>query len=118
MSTPTEIARDYIALWNETDAGTRRALLTTTWTESATYADPMMTGAGHAEINALIAGVHERFPDFLFSLHGNPDGYDEIVRFSWTLGPAGGEPVAKGTDGVRGQGGRSASGTGCRDRMP
>jgi len=63
MRTPTEIARDYIALWNDTDAGTRRALLTTTWTEGATYADPMMTGAGHAEITALIASVQERFPD-------------------------------------------------------
>src|SRR5215469_62715 len=112
MSTPTEIARDYIALWNETDAGTRRALLTTAWTEDATYTDPMMTGAGNAEINALIAGAQERFPDFQFSLHGNPDGYDKVVRYSCALGPAGEEPVAKGTDVVRCQGGKIASVTG------
>jgi len=118
MRTPIEIARDYIALWNETDAATRRALLATTWTDGATYADPMMKGAGHGEIDALIAGVQERFPDFQFSLHGNPDGYDEMVRFSWALGPESGEPVVKGTDIVRCREGRIASVTGFLDQMP
>jgi len=118
MRTATEIARDYIALWNKTDAGTRRALLAASWTEDATYADPMMKGVGHGEIDALIAGVQERFPEFRFSLRGTPDGYDDVARFSWALGPEGGEAVVKGTDIVRCREGRIASVTGFLDQVP
>src|SRR3954468_982862 len=35
----------------------------------------------------LIGAVHERFPNFRFSLLGEPDGFGTNVRFSWGLGP-------------------------------
>src|SRR3954464_15703040 len=31
----------------------------------------------------LIGAVHERFPNFRFSLLGEPDGFGTNVRFSW-----------------------------------
>jgi hypothetical protein len=37
---------NYIAVWNEGDPARRRALIAQTWTEDASYVDPMMTGAG------------------------------------------------------------------------
>jgi hypothetical protein len=118
MRTPTQLAEVYVALWNETDAGRRQALLATTWTPEATYVDPLMRGIGHAEIEGLIAAVQQHFPAFRFSLLGMPDGYGEVARFSWGLGPKDGEAVVKGTDVVHRDGDRIASVTGFLDLVP
>lgn len=113
-----KLAEDYIGLWNERDAQRRHALLAADWTEDAVYADPLMRGDGRAQISGLIAGVHERFPGFRFSLLGAVDGYGDVVRFSWGLGPDGGETVVKGTDFIRRTGDQIASVTGFIDQMP
>ena len=116
--TPDTIAQQYIAAWNETDAERRRALITETWSEDATYVDPLMAGSGHAEVSALMAGVQQRFPDFRFALIGKPDGFGDRVRFSWGLGPDGADAPIKGTDFVQVEGGRLKSVTGFLDQVP
>ena len=118
MRTATQLAEDYIALWNETDAARRKSLLATTWMPEATYADPLMKGIGHAEIDGLIAAVQQRFPAFRFSLLGTPDGYGEVARFSWALGPMDGDAVVRGTDIVHRDGDKIASVTGFLDLVP
>lgn len=77
-----------------------------------------MCGAGRDQIDGLIAAVHERFPDFRFSLLGAPDGHGSVARFSWALGPDNGEPVIKGTDFVHRDGDLIASVTGFLDQIP
>jgi SnoaL-like domain len=116
--TPDKIAQQYIAAWNETDAGRRRALIAETWAEDATYVDPLMTGRGRAEVDALMAGVQQRFPGFRFTLIGKPDGFGDRVRFSWGLGPDGADAPIKGTDFVRVEDGRLKSVTGFLDQLP
>ena len=97
MSNATEIATRYIALWNETDTGKRRALIARAWTEDATYVDPLMRSDGHSGIDAMIAGVQQRFTGHHFALRGTPEGHNDRVRFSWSLAN-GDAPVAHGTD--------------------
>ena len=118
MRTPAHVANDYIALWNETDSFRRLAMLAETWTEAATYIDPVMRGTGHGEISALVGAVHAKFPDFVFTHVGHADGHDEHVRFSWSLGPRGGDPVFKGTDFVTLAGDDIAAVTGFLDLVP
>lgn len=118
MIDPQTIADRYLAAWNETDAKRRHALLAESWTETASYADPLMRGRGSAEIDALMAGVQERFPGFRFALSGRADGHGDNVRFSWQLGPEGAEAIAKGTDFVRIEGGRIAEVIGFLDQVP
>jgi SnoaL-like domain len=101
MLTPTQVAHDYIALWNETHPTRRLVMLAGVWSKEATYVDPVMRGKGHVEINALVGAVHDKFPGHRFTLHGVPDGHGSYVRFSWTLVPEGGEAIAHGTDIVR-----------------
>jgi hypothetical protein len=95
ISNATDIANRYIGLWNETDAQRRRALIARAWTEDASYVDPLMKGEGHGGIDAMIAGVQERFPGHRFSLRGDPEGHNDRIRFSWTL-VEGTTPVAAG----------------------
>lgn len=118
MRTPTQVANDYIALWNEMNQSRRLTMLAGTWSHEATYVDPIMHGKGHSEISALVGAVHAKFPGFAFSLIGSADGHGDHVRFSWSLGPAGGHAVIKGTDFVTVSEDQIATVTGFLDLVP
>lgn len=98
MSDMNELVDRYIAVWNETDGARRRELIVRTWSEDAAYVDPLMQSQGHDGIDAMVAGVQQRFPAFRFSRLGAADAHGGNLRFAWALGPQGGEPVVKGTD--------------------
>jgi hypothetical protein len=117
MTDAAQIAQRYIDSWNETDANLRAGLLAALWTEDARYVDPMMAGQGRAQIDALIAGVHQQFPGFRFALAGKADGYGDQVRFSWTLGPEG-QSLVEGTDFGVVENGRLSAVTGFLDKVP
>ncbi|WP_183607022.1 nuclear transport factor 2 family protein [Rhizobium leguminosarum] len=111
-------AERYLAIWNETDAARRRALIAESWSEAATYIDPLMRGEGHEQINSLVEAVQSRFPGFRFELIGAADGYGEVMRFSWGLGPENGEALIKGTDFAELEGGKLKSVRGFIDQLP
>ena len=98
MTDISTIASRYIDLWNERTPSRRREILSQHWADDAKYIDPLMSGDGHDGVDALIAGVQQRFPDFRFRLIGQPNGYGDHVRFSWGLGPEGVDSPIKGTD--------------------
>jgi hypothetical protein len=112
------IARRYIDLWNERTPSRRREILSQHWTKDARYVDPLMSGDGHDGVEALIEGVQQRFPDFKFTLLGQPNGYGDHVRFSWGLGPEGADSPIKGTDFAVVQDGKIRSITGFLDQVP
>jgi len=91
------VVDNYIAAWNEGDAGGRARLIAETFTDDATYLDPLMSGDGAAGIDAMIAGAQAAYPGHRFELKSGPDMHNDRVRFSWTLSGADG-PVAAGTD--------------------
>ncbi|MDM0016122.1 nuclear transport factor 2 family protein [Variovorax saccharolyticus] len=112
------VAEHYIAVWNETDAGRRLALLETHWTDDARYVDPLAQAHGRTQISALVGGVQQRFPGFRFALKGQPDAHGDQLRFSWTLGPSGAEDLIVGTDFAQLEAGRLRSVTGFLDKVP
>jgi hypothetical protein len=118
MTDVNTIAHRYIELWNERTPSRRREMLATNWTSDARYIDPLMSGDGHDGVDALIAGVQQRFPDFRFQLIGQPNGYGDHVRFSWGLGPEGADSPIKGTDFAVVKDGRIRSITGFLDQVP
>ncbi|PWK65708.1 nuclear transport factor 2 family protein [Aminobacter sp. AP02] len=118
MTDHNAIAEAYIAAWNETDAGVRKARIEAAFTSGITYRDPIMQGDGHGGIDALIAGVHSQFPGFRFTLKGKADGFGDHVRFSWGLGPEGAEAVIEGSDFGIIENGRLGRVTGFLDKVP
>ncbi|MEN3281736.1 MAG: hypothetical protein V7607_2876 [Solirubrobacteraceae bacterium] len=99
MTDTTTLIDNYIATWNEADPERRRELIAQTWTDDATYVDPMMSGAGRDGIDTMIAGAQQQFPGHRFELAGAPDAHHDRVRFTWHLKPvAGGDTVAVGID--------------------
>jgi hypothetical protein len=85
MSTFDHLADAYIAAWNERDAGRRRDLIAQTWTEDARYLDPLVAGAGHDGIDAMIAGVLTQAEGHAFRRTGPVDAHHDRLRFGWDL---------------------------------
>jgi SnoaL-like domain len=117
MKNPSELAADYVALWNERNDAGRTERLAAQWCAEATYADPLARVAGHSQIAGMIGALQAEYPDFRFRSLGSADGHGEFVRFSWGFGPEGAAPVARGTDIVRIEGGRIAAVIGFLDQM-
>jgi SnoaL-like domain len=116
MTDASSVVERYIASWNERDAERRRALVTGTFGDDAEYIDPLMSGRGIEEIDALIAAAQQQFPGHTSALAAGPDETNDRVRFSWLLAPPDGDPVAGGTDfALLGADGRIQSVTGFLD---
>lgn len=98
INTLTDLVDRYIAAWNETDSGRRRDLIAQTWTEGASYLDPMLQGDGRDGIDSMIASVQERFPGHRFKRTGEVESHHDRVRFTWELVPEEGDAVVRGTD--------------------
>ena len=118
MTDANAIASRYIDLWNERSPNRRREILSESWASDAKYIDPLMSGDGHDGVDALVAGVQQRFPNFRFKLLGQPNGFGDHVRFSWGLGPDGADSPIKGTDFAVIDNGKIRSITGFLDQVP
>ena len=116
---PAEVAAQYVAIWNDTDPASRRAGIERLFTAQARYADPLVASAGHDGLDAMMAAVQERFAGLRFEVSGRQDAHHDVVRFSWSLGAPGAEPLACGTDiAVMAPDGRIDAVTGFLDKMP
>jgi hypothetical protein len=99
MTDITTVVHNYIAVWNETTPGERRALVADTFADESSYVDPLMEGAGHSGIDAMVAAAQKQFPGARFELSAGPDLHHDRVRFAWRLvSAADGATVAAGVD--------------------
>jgi len=116
MTAPVALIDRYIAAWNATDAEDRRDLIAGAWTETAHYRDPLLSGDGHAGIDAMVQGLQGRFPGHQFKRTSDIDTHNDRVRFSWELAADGADAIARGVDfGVVAPDGRLESITGFFD---
>jgi hypothetical protein len=118
MNHLTELIDRYFAIWNETDAEARRALIARTWTEDATYVDPLIQAQGHDGINAMVEGIQRQFAGCQFHRAGQVDGHNDRARFTWELKPQGDTAIAGGVDFAAIAEGRLRAVTGFLDFAP
>ncbi len=98
MADTDNLVDNYIAMWNETDADRRRALVAETVSDDADYLDPVMEGSGIDGIATMIGAAQTQFPGHRFTLVAGPEAHHDRVRFTWSLASDGGAPVAVGVD--------------------
>ncbi len=114
-----DIIEQYLASWNETDPGRRRALIRELWAEDGSYTDPLAAAHGRDEIDAAIAAVQSQFPGLTFRLLGAVDSHHQQARFRWGLGAPGAETLAEGFDVAVADGdGRLTAVLGFLDKLP
>jgi hypothetical protein len=98
MADTNTLVKDYIAMWNETDADRRRDLVARTVTDDADYVDPVMEGSGIDGIATMIGAAQSQFPGHRFTLIAGPEAHHDRLRFTWSLAADGAPPVAIGVD--------------------
>jgi hypothetical protein len=114
-----EIIKQYLEAWNETDADARLALVASLWAADGSYTDPLADVRGPDAIAGLIGAAQQQFPGLVFTLGGPADANHNQARFTWHLGPAGGEPIVIGFDVmVLDSAGQIASVHGFLDKVP
>ncbi|MBC3841208.1 nuclear transport factor 2 family protein [Streptacidiphilus sp. 4-A2] len=93
-----DLAERYIATWNETDPAARGQLVADLWAEDGNYTDPLVRAEGADAVDGVLGAVQAQFPGMVFVLGGPVDAHHDIARFTWELGPRGGEALIVGFD--------------------
>jgi hypothetical protein len=118
IPTATVVQR-YLAVWNASDPAERRAAIEAVFAPDARYVDPLADVTGTEALDALIAGVQQRFPGMRFGPVGDVDAHHDVCRFRWGLGPEGAEPLVIGFDvATVGPDGRISGVQGFLDKVP
>ena len=76
---------DYVAAWNEADAGARLEILEDCWAEDAVYVDPNVELKGRAALSERISTVQAGRPGARIEMMSGIDLHHNVVRFLWRL---------------------------------
>ena len=95
MTTFENVANAYIAAWNARSDDERATAVAAVFAPGATYTDPLADVSGRAAIAELIGGAQQQFAGWAFRLAGPVDGHHGQARFTWALGPEGGNGASE-----------------------
>ena len=106
MSDIQTFVQDYIAVWNESDAGKRRQLIRTLWQENACHLARTLEAVGHAGIEKRVTDAYDKWvkeKGNVFRLRDGVDGHHGTIKLRWEMLPAdaasgGGEVISIGFD--------------------
>jgi len=84
-SVSLQLVRDYLAAWNEPDAGHRQVLLERCWGIDANYVDPTVELSGREALSRHISMVQEKRPGAYLEFVSGVDSHHNVVRFLWRL---------------------------------
>ena len=92
------IRENIYGVFSEPDAQKRRANIARLWAEDGIFVDPDTRYEGHSGIDKAAAGVVKKFPNFVFTEHGDVQAYHGVGKLAWGFGPAGKDAVLTGID--------------------
>jgi len=98
MTNTEELIDRYFDSLNETDSKRRRELTKQVWAEKGKFGTPYGEVEGQDAIDALVAGVHKKFPNSKVRRTSKIDGFGNYLRWSFTLSEADGKPILGGVD--------------------
>ncbi|MFZ2173342.1 MAG: nuclear transport factor 2 family protein [Rhodococcus sp. (in: high G+C Gram-positive bacteria)] len=113
------LVQAYLAIWNETDTDKRDAMVAELWADDGRCVDPIGAAEGPGAVSALIRSVQQQFDGMRFELAGDVDAHHDQARFTWELGPVGGDALVVGFDVLeRDQAGKVRLVLGFLDKVP
>jgi hypothetical protein len=116
----SRVVNRYFDMWNEPDPDERLNLIAQTWSDTASYADPMFAAEGRNGINEMVSSLQEQYPGLQVRLAGEIDHHHNLARFGWEIVDRHrGESMYAGIDfAVIASDGRLQSISGFIDRAP
>jgi hypothetical protein len=85
-------------VFDERDPVRRAAAIKRIFAPDALFIDHNGASHGHAQIDAVIEGLHALLPDFRFSHLGAPRVLDGAAQLVWQFGPASAPAKISGSD--------------------
>lgn len=83
-----DLAKRYVALWNESDVAKRRDAVVDLWVRDGRHVAPSIEVRGHEELVARVTRSHERWVvgnGCRFRLRGDVAGHHDVIRFTWEM---------------------------------
>jgi hypothetical protein len=96
MNPPSELAARYVAVWNETDADTRRAAIASLWRPDGVHFVKEREARGYAALEQRVIGSHEknvRDNGHRFRVRPGAQRLRDVVTFTWEMVPASADTV-------------------------
>ena len=93
-----ELIDRYFDSLNELDDKRRRELNNFVWAEKGKFGTPYGEVEGLEAIDALVAGVHKKFPNAIVRRTTKIDGFGNYLRWGFTLSDPDGLPILSGVD--------------------
>ena len=90
-----EFVARYVAMWHESDADLRRAIVQQLWADDAENTSRRFAIRGLEAIVARVTRAHDEWvaqKGFVFRPAGNTDRLGNVVKFLWEMVPKGGGP--------------------------
>lgn len=86
------------AVFNERDAGRRRAAIERTYVPDVAFSDAEDTLVGHDALDAKAQALLDQSPGLVFTPGGEVHVVQDLGYLAWNLGPDGQPPVVRGVD--------------------
>lgn len=96
METAQDFATRYAAVWNESDAETRRAAIVRLWRPDGAHFIKEREARGHAALEQRITGSHDknvRQNGNRFRARPGAQRLRDVVTFTWEMLPAGADTL-------------------------
>lgn len=92
-----QLVEQYLNIWNEPDAATRRAHIANLWTEDGVQFTTEHEYRGYEALEKRVTSAHEQFVQqggYVFKQSGEFAAHHGAVKLTWEMMPAGGGEVA------------------------
>lgn len=87
-----------LEVFNQRDAGQRRAAISRTYAPGVRFADPDEVVQGHEALDAKAQKILDGAPGFVFTPAGPVQASHDLGYLPWNFGPEGQPPAVRGVD--------------------
>lgn len=94
----TQFMTEILAMWTETNADARRAVIQSHFDEDVRFQDRDGQFVGHAGLEAFSDSLQSRFPTACFALAESPQTLGNAIRAYWHFGPPENPQAVSGMD--------------------
>lgn len=99
MSEPYEsIIRAHLAVWNAPAGSEREQAIASIYSPEVNIGEPEAAHTGRAGVTEAISGLQAQLPGTVITRTGPVQIAQDLVTYSWNLGPADGAAIVTGRD--------------------
>lgn len=88
----------HLRTWNRMPGTQREQAIASIYSPDVTIGEPGAAYVGHAGMTEAISGLQAQLPGTVITRSGPLQTAQDLVTYSWSLGPAGGSTMVTGRD--------------------